>query len=224
MRCEYPPPVGRIYEATWGRGFAALYDTAVRATEEAGLREMRRRLLEGAGGRVLDVGAGTGANIGLFGPQVEEIVFCEPDPHMAKRLRRKLSDSGAEGSVVEAAAESLPFEDASFETVVFTLVLCTVADPAAALSEAARVLRPGGRMLFIEHVRSEQPRLARWQDRLHRPWRFFADGCNCNRDTVGAIEASPLQVERVEPDMLPKALPIVKPLMRGEALAPADVK
>jgi SAM-dependent methyltransferase len=224
VRCEYPLPVGRIYKATWGRGFAAIYDRAVRATEEAGLREMRRRLLEDAGGRVLDVGAGTGANLGLFGPQATEVVFCEPDPHMAKRLRRKLSDSKGMGSIVEAGAESLPFEDASFDSVIFTLVLCTVSDPAAALAEAARVLRPGGRMLFIEHVRSEEARLARWQDRLHRPWHFFADGCNCNRDTVGAIDASPLEIESVDRDELPKALPIVKPLVRGRALAPADVK
>lgn len=215
--------MGRIYEATWGRGFAAIYDSAVRATEEAGLREMRRRLLEGAGGRVLDVGAGTGANIGLFGAGADEVVFCEPDPHMAKRLRRKLADSGTAGSVVEAPAERLPFDDASFDSVIFTLVLCTVPDPAAALAEAARVLRPGGRMLFIEHVRSEEPGLARWQDRLHRPWRFLADGCNCNRDTLGAIEASGLRVEEVERDQLPKAFPIVKPLVRGQALAAAEV-
>ena len=215
--------MGRIYEATWGRGFAAIYDSAVRATEEAGLREMRRRLLEGAGGRVLDVGAGTGANIGLFGAGADEVVFCEPDPHMAKRLRRKLANSGTAGSVVEAPAERLPFDDASFDSVIFTLVLCTVPDPAAALAEAARVLRPGGRMLFIEHVRSEEPGLARWQDRLHRPWRFLADGCNCNRDTLGAIEASGLRVEEVERDQLPKAFPIVKPLVRGQALAAAEV-
>jgi ubiquinone/menaquinone biosynthesis C-methylase UbiE len=210
--------VGRIYDATWGRGFAALYDFALRATEDAGLREMRRRVLEAASGRVLDVGAGTGANLGLFGPQADEIVFCEPDPHMVKRLRRKIAEADAEGSVVEAPAERLPFDDASFDTVVFTLVLCTVPDPAAALAEAARVLRPGGRMLFVEHVRSEQPGLARWQDRLHRPWRFFADGCNCNRDTVGAIEASTLELETVERDELPKSLPIVKPLALGRAL------
>jgi SAM-dependent methyltransferase len=215
--------VGRIYDATWGRGFAALYDTCLRATEEAGLGEMRRQLLEGASGRVLDIGAGTGANVGLFGPEAGEVVFCEPDPHMAKRLRRKLSGSGGENAVVEAPAERLPFEDASFDTAVFTLVLCTVPDPAAALAEAVRVLRPGGQILFIEHVRSEEPRLARWQDRLHRPWRFLADGCNCNRDTVGAIEASQLRIGHVERDQLPKALPIVKPLVRGQALAPADV-
>jgi ubiquinone/menaquinone biosynthesis C-methylase UbiE len=113
----------------------------------------------------------------------------------------------------------LPFEDASFDTAVFTLVLCTVPDPAAALDEVARVLRPGGQMLFIEHVRAEDAGLAHWQDRLETPWRFLGDGCHCNRDTVATIEASPLKLGRVEQDRLPKAPPIVRPLVRGIATA-----
>jgi SAM-dependent methyltransferase len=123
--------------------------------------------------------------------------------------------------VVQAPAERLPFEDSSFDTAVFTLVLCTVPDPAAALAEAARVLRPNGRLLFVEHVRSEDPGLARWQDRLERPWRFLGDGCHCNRDTVAAIEASPLALERVERGELPKSPPLVRPLVRGQATLPA---
>ena len=122
-------------------------------------------------------------------------------------------------NVVEAPAEALPFPDSSFDTAVFTLVLCTVPDPAAALAEAARVLRPGGRLLFVEHVRSGEPEVARWQDRLEKPWRFFGDGCHCNRDTVATIEASPLTLEAVEPGRLPKAPPIVRPLATGSALA-----
>lgn len=213
--------MGRIYDATWGRGFAALYDRALKATEEAGLRDTRRRALAEARGRTIDLGAGTGANIGLFPEAVTELVYAEPDPHMAKRLREKLSDSGERGEIVEAPAQSLPFEDSSFDTAVFTLVLCTVPDPAASLAEAARVLKPGGRLLFVEHVRAQDPGLARWQDRLERPWRFLADGCHCNRDTVAAIEASPLSLERVERGDLPKALPIVRPLVRGSATLPA---
>lgn len=213
--------MGRIYEATWGRGFAALYDRMIGATEDAGLREMRREVLAGASGRTIDLGAGTCANIGLFPPPVTELVFAEPDPHMAKKLRPKLAESGQEAELVEAPAESLPFEDSSFDTVVFTLVLCTVPDPAAALAEAARVLRPGGRLLFVEHVRAEDAGLARWQDRLERPWRFLADGCHCNRDTVAAIEASPLTLERVERGRMPKAPPLVRPLVRGSAVLEA---
>ena len=213
--------MGRIYDATWGRGFAALYDLALKATEEAGLRDTRRQVLAGARGRTIDLGAGTGANIGLFPEAVTEMVYAEPDPHMAKRLRERLGQSGERGEIIEAPAQSLPFEDSSFDTAVFTLVLCTIPDPAAALAEAARVLRPGGSVLFLEHVRSRSPRLARWQDRFEKPWRFVNDGCHCNRDTVATIEASPFALGPVKHDRMPKAPPIVRPVARGRAtLAP----
>jgi SAM-dependent methyltransferase len=119
--------------------------------------------------------------------------------------------------VVEASAEQLPFEDASIDTAVATLVLCTIPHPEAALAEVARVLKPGGQLLFIEHVRAEDPGLARWQDRLEQPWRFLGDGCHCNRDTVATIEASSLSLGEVEHGSLPKAPPIVRPLVRGSA-------
>ena len=212
--------MGRIYEATWGRGFAAMYDRMTRAAEEAGLREMRRNLLREASGRTIDLGAGTGANLDLYPEQVEELVLAEPSPHMAKRLREKLEASGRKGEVVEAPAEKLPFPDASFDTAVFTLVLCTVPDPKAALAEAARVLRPGGQLLFLEHVRSKDPRVARWQDRLMRPWRFIGAGCHCNRDTLGSIQLSPLALESHERGRLPKAPPLVRPLVIGSAERP----
>jgi ubiquinone/menaquinone biosynthesis C-methylase UbiE len=212
--------MGRVYDATWGRIFAAMYDRSLKATEEAGLRQMRRELLAGAGGRVLELGAGTGVNLDLYPDGVVDLVAVEPDPHMAKRLRAKLAGSQRQVSVLEAPAERLPFEDASFDTVVATLVLCTVPDPAAALAEAARVLKPGGRLLFVEHVRAQDPGLARWQDRLEKPWRFLGDGCHCNRDTVATIEASPLRLEDVETGRMPKAPPIVTPLARGRAVRP----
>jgi ubiquinone/menaquinone biosynthesis C-methylase UbiE len=213
--------MGRIYDATWGRAFTAFYDRAMKSTEEAGMREIRREALAEAGGRTIDIGAGTGLNLPLFPPEVSDLVLAEPDPHMLKRLQVKVSESGREASVVEAPAEKLPFEDASFDTAVFTLVLCTVPDPAAALAEAARLLRPGGKLLFVEHVRSEDPGLARWQDRLEGPWRFLGDGCHCNRNTVATIEASPFSLERVEHDSLPKAPPLVRPLVRGSAILAA---
>jgi ubiquinone/menaquinone biosynthesis C-methylase UbiE len=214
--------VGRIYDATWGRGFAALYDRCLKATEDAGLREMRRELLSQASGRTIDIGSGTGANLELYPPQVTELAMAEPDPHMARQLRHKLAESSREVEFVEAGAESLPFEDSSFDTAVFTLVLCTVPDPSAALAEVARILKPGGCMLFLEHVRSQEPGLARWQDRLEKPWRFIGDGCHCNRDTVARIEASPLQLENLDRDELPKSPPITKPLVRGSAVLAAS--
>jgi ubiquinone/menaquinone biosynthesis C-methylase UbiE len=213
--------MGRIYDATWGRVFTQIYDRAMKSTEEAGMREMRREVLTEARGRTIDIGAGTGINLELFPPQVGELVLAEPDPHMLKKLQAKVPGSGREASVVQAPAEKLPFEDDSFDTAVFTLVLCTVPEPAAALAEAARVLRPGGKLLFVEHVRSEAPGLARWQDRLEGPWRFLGDGCHCNRDTVAGIEASPFEIERVEKGELPKAPPLVRPLVRGSAILTA---
>ena len=213
--------MGRVYDATWGRIFAAMYDRSLKATEEAGLRQMRRELLAGAEGRVVELGVGTGVNLDLYPQDIDELVLVEPDPHMARRLRAKLAESRRQAGVVEAPAERLPFEDASFDTAVATLVLCTVPDPAAALAEATRVLKPGGRLLFVEHVRAQDPGLARWQDRLEKPWRFLGDGCHCNRDTVAMIEASPLRLEDVQRGRMPKAPPIVTPLARGSAAAPS---
>ena len=211
--------MGRIYDATWGRLFAAVYDRGLKGTEEAGLREMRRETLRAARGRTIDLGAGTGANLDLYPEGVTELVLAEPGPHMAAQLRPKLAESPRSAELVEASAEELPFEDSSFDTAVFTLVLCTVPNPQRALAEAARVLKPGGRLLFVEHVRAEEPGLARWQDRLEGPWRFLADGCHCNRDTMAGIEAAGFAVEASSEGEMPEAPPIVRPLVRGSAVA-----
>jgi ubiquinone/menaquinone biosynthesis C-methylase UbiE len=213
--------MGRIYDATWGRGFSAIYDRAMKSTEEAGMREIRRETLAAARGRTIDIGAGTGLNVELYPEGVAELVLAEPDEHMLNHLRPKVPTWGRDVDVVQAPADRLPFDDDSFDTAVFTLVLCTVPDPAAALKEAARVLKPGGELLFVEHVRSPEPGLARWQDRLERPWRFLGDGCHCNRDTVATIEASPFEVKRVERGELPKAPPLVRPLVHGSAILSA---
>lgn len=211
--------MGRIYDQTWGRAFSALYDSCFKAAEEAGLREMRRDALAGARGRVLEIGAGTGLNIELY-PEVgiESLTLSEPDPLMVKQLRQKLGASEREAELIRAPAEDLPFADDSFDTVTVTLVLCTVPDQPAALREIQRVLKPGGQLLFLEHVRADHPDLAKWQDRLERPWRFLGDGCHCNRDTVAAISASSFEIGEIERDRLPKAPPIVRPLVRGSAI------
>jgi ubiquinone/menaquinone biosynthesis C-methylase UbiE len=212
--------MGKAYDATWGRMFARFYDRALKASEENGLGEMRATLLADARGRVVEIGAGTGVNVDLYGKGIEDLTLVEPDPHMAAQLRARLEGDGegAPRRLVEAPAEALPFGDDTFDTAVATLVLCTVPDPVAAVSELARVLRPGGRLLFIEHVRSEDAGRARWQDRLEKPWRFMADGCYCNRDTEATLGASAFRVEAVEHGKFPKALPIVRPLIHGSAL------
>jgi ubiquinone/menaquinone biosynthesis C-methylase UbiE len=199
--------------------FAAGYDRMLAGAEDAGLRERRHDLLAKANGRVLEIGAGTGLNLPHYPEDVEEIVFTEPEEPMARRLTRKLADAGRRGQVISAPAEELPFEDDSFDTVVCTLVLCTVTDPQRALSEIARVLRPGGQFLFLEHVRAEDPKLARWQDRVATPWRWFGNGCNCNRPTPSLIQDSALSLEEIERGDFPKAPPIVRPLAVGRARA-----
>jgi ubiquinone/menaquinone biosynthesis C-methylase UbiE len=209
--------MGRIYDATWGRMFSAFYDRGFQATEEAGLRDMRRELLAEARGRVLELGAGTGLNLDLYPEGIEHLTLTEPDPHMTKQLREKLVTSKRKAELVETGAERLPFPDDSFDTAVVTLVLCTVPDPAASLAEIKRVLKPGGQLLYLEHVRSRHPDLAKWQDRLESPWRFLADGCHCNRDTVSAISAAGFDLGDVERGALPKAPPIVRPLATGSA-------
>jgi SAM-dependent methyltransferase len=213
--------VGRIYDATWGRAFSAAYDRGFKGAEDAGLREMRGELLAQSRGRVLELGAGTGLNLGHYPEEIESLTMVEPDPHMIKQLREKLARSGtsAEISVVEAPGEDLPFADASFDTVAVTLVLCTVPDAEATLAEIKRVLKPGGQLLFLEHVRSQEAGLAKWQDRLESPWRFLADGCHCNRDTVAAIGAAGFELDGVELGELPKLPRLVRPLVTGSATA-----
>jgi ubiquinone/menaquinone biosynthesis C-methylase UbiE len=210
--------LGKIYDATWGRGFSALYDRAFEASEEAGLREMRRELLTGARGRVLELGAGTGLNLELYPHEgLGRLTLTEPDPHMFKQLRERAGKVCAGADLVEAGAEDLPFEDDSFDTAVVTLVLCTVPDQPAALREISRVLAPGGQLLFLEHVRASQPDLAKWQDRLEKPWRFLGDGCHCNRDTEAGLRAAGFELGEVQHPELPKAPPIVRPMVRGSA-------
>jgi ubiquinone/menaquinone biosynthesis C-methylase UbiE len=205
-----------------GRIFAALYDPLMKRSEQAGLADRRRHLLERARGRVLEIGGGTGLNLPHYGDGIEELVFVEPDDSMARRLERKLAMSDVNARIVRASAESLPFETASFDIAVSMLVLCTVADQSQALAEIGRVLRPGGCLLFLEHVRSDDPKLARWQDRLNWLQRRIAAGCNCNRDTVAAIGTAGFAVGEVERGRFPKSPPLVRPLVTGVATRAAS--
>ncbi|MBA2505473.1 MAG: class I SAM-dependent methyltransferase [Thermoleophilaceae bacterium] len=201
----------------YDRAFAAGYDYVLGRSERAGLADIRRDLLSQATGRTVELGAGTGLNLEHYPQAVTELVLTEPDRHMARQARAK---AGSRAEVIEAPGEDLPFEDASADTIVFTMILCTAPDPDAVLREAHRVLKPGGRVLFFEHVRSEDPRLARWQDRLRGPWELFGNGCRCNQATAEFFESSPLQVESIERGRIPRAMPLVRPLLRGTASKP----
>jgi ubiquinone/menaquinone biosynthesis C-methylase UbiE len=197
---------------------APLYDKMSRKSEEAGLRAVREGLLADANGRVLEIGAGTGVNFPHYGDGVEALVVTDPEPPMLRRLREKASEQAPRAEVVEAPAEDLPFEDASFDTVVSTLVLCGV-DQERSLGEIRRVLRPGGRLLFIEHVRSDDPAVARLQDRINWVNRFLV-GCECNRQTLTAIEGAGFTISQVEHATLPEAPKFVRPAIIGAAVAP----
>jgi ubiquinone/menaquinone biosynthesis C-methylase UbiE len=204
----------------WGRIFAAGYDTFMKGPEKTTFRRRRAALLGQVSGRVLEIGGGTGANLPFYGPAVEELVITEPEAPMARRLERKLGEHAAlPARVVHAPAEALPFEDGSFDYVVSTLVLCTVDDPGQALGEAHRLLKPGGRLLFMEHVRSDDPRLARWQDRLQPLQYRIGHGCHCNRRTLDNVTAAGFTVADLEHDTVKKAPPILRPLIVGAAVA-----
>src|SRR5262249_29177291 len=190
MLTECVPATQFEVPTAWARVFAAIYDPFLWWGERAGLRALRHELLDGAHGRTVEIGAGTGLNLAHYRPDVHELVLLEPDAAMRAQLEKRLRRSGRAGHVSGASAEHLPFDDASVDTVGSTLVLCTVDAPDRVLQEVSRVLRPDGQFVFIEHVRSETPRLARWQDRLVRPWRRFARGCRCNRATGALISQS----------------------------------
>lgn len=204
----------------WGHVVAAGYDRFMAGQERAGLADRRRELLSQAHGSVLEAGAGTGANLPYYPPTVRELVLVEPEEPMAKRLERRLGKTSVPARVVRAPAEAIPLPDASFDVAVCTLVLCTVRDLGRALFELHRVLKPGGRLLFLEHVRAEDPALARWQDRLHPLWVRFGDGCHCNRATLEEIAAAGFAIDAVEHSRIPKAPAIVRPMIIGSARSP----
>src|SRR5262245_15642672 len=197
--------------------FACMYDRMTASVEAAGMRAHRERLLGGARGRVLEIGAGTGANLPFYREGVEAITVAEPEAPMARRLAKKIQEQRRAIELVQAPAEQLPLGDAQFDTVVSTLVLCTVVDQPRALRELRRVLKPGGRLLFIEHVRSDDAKLAKWQDRLNGFNKVVAHGCNCNRSTVDAIRAAGFSITSLERHQLAKAPPFVRPLVVGTA-------
>lgn len=197
------------------RIFAAMYDRAMAGVERGGLRERRRRLLSRASGTVLELGAGTGANLALYPPAVTSVVALEPDGAMRRRLLEKVAGASVP---VEVHGDALPsaFAAASFDTVVLTLVLCTVPDQAETLREVRRVLRPDGTLLFLEHVRATG-----WTSHLQRGadplWRHLAAGCHPSRDTVRAVEVAGFAIDDLEHFRMPNAPFLVRPCVAGVA-------
>ena len=203
--------------AAWARAFAVLYDPFLWVAEWAGLRARRKELLSRAQGVTVEIGVGTGLNLPHYPDGLSELVLVEPDVAMRSRLETRVRRSGRRARLIDGSAERLPFADGSVDTIVSTFVLCTVDAPDLALREISRVLRPGGQLLFIEHVRSDAPSLAYWQDRLARPWRRFAQGCRCNRATAELIVSCGLELEQVHQASWHAMPPIVRPLIAGRA-------
>ena len=170
------------------RRFAAFWDWAVRHENRDG-RAARAEVAGGARGRALELGVGVGANWEYL-PEGLDYSGIEPDPYMLERARKHAATAGKAYDLREAPAEALPFDDATFDTVIVTLTLCTVADLSRSLAEARRVLKPGGELRFGEHVRA-QSRAGAWlQDRFTPAWRKMGAGCHLNRRTAEAISAA----------------------------------
>jgi ubiquinone/menaquinone biosynthesis C-methylase UbiE len=205
------------------RIFAFTYDRFIDKTEKAGLRDFRERLLTGAAGSVLEIGSGTGLNLPCYGPAVRSLTMTEPEAPMLHRLRRRASELAPAATVLRAPAEDLPFDDNTFDVAVSTLVLCGVDDQPRALRELRRVLRPGGRLLFIEHVRADDPAGARMQDRMNWLNRLVVH-CDCNRPTLAAMQDAGFTIARVEHTTMPKAPKFVSPTVIGSAVAPASAR
>jgi ubiquinone/menaquinone biosynthesis C-methylase UbiE len=202
--------------AVWLRIMARLYDPILWFGEKFSMRRRRNALLAGARGRVVEIGAGTGLNVAHYREGVDELTLAEPVLPMRRKLARRLERVGRVAQIVDAPAERLPLADASVDTVVSTLVLCTVDDPERALGEIARVLRPNGQLLFIEHVRASSRFLAACQEKLFEPWRRFGGGCRCNQPTLELMRGCGFVVE-ADDDAWRGMPPIVRPLVVGRA-------
>ncbi|GAB3528488.1 class I SAM-dependent methyltransferase [Arthrobacter monumenti] len=206
----------------WSRIFAALYDPITAGAERRVLGRHRESLLAGAAGVVVEIGAGTGANLRHYDPvRIGRLILIEPDPSMRQRLKRKIDDSAPDLSgrteIVDGTAERIDLPAASADVVISTLVLCSVADPAAAVGEVLRVLKPGGSLLFLEHVCSERASVRRWQDRLTPIQRRVAGGCHLNRDTLAALRDAGLELEGVIRWEMPGAAGRLLPITEGTA-------
>lgn len=188
-----------------------------RAERELGPR--RDELLDGVRGRVLEVGAGNGLNFAHYPPEAEEVVAVEPEDYLRHLAERAAASAAVAVRVQGGLAEALPFAEAQFDVAVVSLVLCSVGDPAGALGELRRVLRPGGELRFFEHVRGQGRNRARMQEALDRSgiWPFVAGGCHCSRDTVAAIEAAGFTIERVRQFDLPPSWGWTNPMVIGAA-------
>ena len=181
-----------------GRWFAALYDTVMAPLEHGGFQAMRKQLLRQARGTVLEIGAGTGANFPYY-TEAAHVIAVDPDPCMVARSVPRAGQAAVPITVLLARAEALPFPDHTFDTVVGTLVFCTIPDPRQALCELRRVSKPAGRALLFEHVRVHHPLAGRLKDWLTPVWKRLARGSHLNRDTLALLTQVGYEVTCIAP-------------------------
>lgn len=201
---------------------ARTYDWAMKGPEAKCLSKWRRELIRDLAGDVLEIGAGTGVNLACYTSSVTRLVVTEPDPHMRAKLEAKRGGE-APGSVevVATEAESLPFDDESFDAVVATLVLCSVGDVAQTLAEIHRVLRPGGKLAFLEHVAADDnPDRLRWQIRLEPIWKCLQGNCHLTRRPGAAIVEAGLRMKWTKCEEVGEELALVRTNLRGIAIKP----
>lgn len=197
---------------------AKSYDYAMRSTEKKCLRQWRQELLSQAKGELLEIGAGTGVNIPHYPANVSRIVLSEPDKQMRKILQRKtLAVKKDCVEITPWQAEAVDMPDSSFDTIVSTLVLCSVPDLKNSLKEIYRLLRPDGTFLFLEHVISDHPHTLTWQRRIEPFWSFCAGNCQLTRDTSTAIHTAGLKIEQLTEAPMIGAPAFVRRTIRGSA-------
>lgn len=197
---------------------ARLYDRALAGAERRALGAWRRELLQDVSGVVLEIGAGTGANLDVYGPSVSRLLLVEPDEAMRARLASRASADRSRNVVLAASASRLPLADSSVDAVVSTLVLCSVRSLDSALAEVRRVLRPGGRLHLIEHVAADPGSVLRRAQGVIAPaWARITGGCSVVRPTRDLLAAAGYDVTDVRADVLPVPVPFVRPLLRGSA-------
>lgn len=194
------------------RWFAAAYDRLTAHQERNLWSKIKPEVVGGATGRVLEIGVGTGHSFPYYDwSKVEKLIVTDPDPFMLRRAEKRARELGVDGRVqiMPRAAEALTFDDSSFDTVVGTLVLCTVRDVPLALSEVRRVLKPDGAFRFIEHVRHDDGVRGRLQDLATPVWRWFAAGCHLNRRTGRSIGEAGFEVVEERRFTIPPGMPII---------------
>ncbi len=209
-----------MWRELYQRYYAFRYDSMIAGAEVAGLSSYRHDLLCGATGVTVEIGAATGLNIRHFPTTVSRLLMVEPDRHMLRQLARRIARLSSDAKPLRAVAEHLPFPDAVADTVAVIFTLCSVSDQKTALREIARILVPGGRLLFLEHVRSADPDVEAAQDKIPFPYSHI--GCHPNRDTLAEIRTSPLQLEIWDKGEVPCAPDIERPMIVGTARKPSS--